>query len=183
MSLCPTLVTGGTRALGKVLFPRCLLEWKVPEETPKACVPFFFLPYPIPWTNHNSCNTSLGRVLSSIGGTTQRKEAGGGNPITRRHGAHGAFQSSSCPEAPHPLGAVGLVSLQEDLSGSGGCGTMWRGAGSPGPWGRAHWLAHLPQLRQPHDSPSLGNKLPRSPRPEGNRVKILFIISILYWCW
>jgi hypothetical protein len=69
------------------------------------------------------------------------------------------------------------------LSGSGGCGTMWRGAGSPGPWGRAHWLAHLPQLRQPHDSPSLGNKLPRSPRPEGNRVKILFIISILYWCW
>ena len=33
--------------------------------------------------------------------------------------------------------------------------------GSPGPWGRAHWLAHPPQLRQPRDSPSLETSLPR----------------------
>ena len=42
MSLCPTLVTEGTRALGKVLFLDCLLEWNVPEETP------ILLPYPCP---------------------------------------------------------------------------------------------------------------------------------------
>ena len=89
-----------------------LLEWKVPEETPKACVPFFFLPYPVPWTHPSSCNTSLGRVLSSIGGTTQRKEAGGGNPITGRHGPTGLFKalqprgstSFGCSRSSFPAG-------------------------------------------------------------------------------
>ena len=93
-----------------------LSEWKVPGETPKACVPFL-LPSPFPWTNPSSFNTTLWTVLPSIGGATPRKEAGGGNPNTRRHGAHGDFQSSSSPEAPHPLGAVGIVSLQEDPLG------------------------------------------------------------------
>ena len=68
--------------------------------------------------------------------------------------------------------------------GSGCCGPLQRGAGMPGPWGRAHWLVHPPQLCQPHDSPSLGTKpaqasgmcqQPRAPRPEGNRVGILFL--------
>ena len=36
----------GTRALGKVLFLHCLLEWNVPEQTPKAVSHSFFLPYP-----------------------------------------------------------------------------------------------------------------------------------------
>ena len=117
---------------------------------------------------------------SSIGGAILRKGFGGGNPNTRRHGAHRVFQSSSSPEAPHPLGAVGVVSLQEGPPGTGGCGPVQK-TGSPGPWGRAHWLAHPSQLRQPRDSPSLGNKpaqasgirqQPRSPRPEGNRVGI-----------
>ena len=142
----------------------------------------FFLPYPIPWTHPSSCTTTLGKVLSSIGGATLRKEAGGRNPNTRRHGAHGAFQSSPSPEVAHPLDAVGVVPLQEDVPASRGCGLMQRGKGSPGPWGRAHWLAHPPQLRQPRDSPSLGTKpaqasgmcqQPRAPRPEGNRVNIL----------
>ena len=143
-------------------------------------IPSSFLS-PVTWTNPNSCNTTLERVLSSIGGTTLRREAGGRNPNTRRRKAHRAFQSSSRPEVAHPLGAVGIVSLEEDVPASGGCGLMQRGRGSPGPWGRAHWLAHSPQLRQPHDSPSSGNKpaqasgmcqQPRSPRPEGNRVDI-----------
>ena len=43
----PSLVTGGTRALGKVLFLDCPLEWHVPEETPKACVPFLLPPLPL----------------------------------------------------------------------------------------------------------------------------------------
>ena len=80
MSLCPTLVPAGTRALGKVLFLDCQLERNVPEETPKACIPSLLpsLPHPLD---------------TSIGGATLRKEAGGGNPTTRRHGAHGLFKA------------------------------------------------------------------------------------------
>ena len=48
-----------------------LPEWKVPEAALKACVPFFFLPYPCPLDPHSSfCNATLGRVVSSIGGVT-----------------------------------------------------------------------------------------------------------------
>ena len=49
MSLCPTLVPTGTRALGKVLFLDCQLERNVPEETPKACIPSLLpsLPHPL----------------------------------------------------------------------------------------------------------------------------------------
>ena len=118
----------------------------------------FFFPYPHPWTNPNSGHPTLWRMLSSIDGVTVKKEPGGGNPNTRRHGARGAFQSSSSPEAPHPLGAVGVVLVQGDPPGSGGCGLQQKGTGSPGPWGRDHWLARPPQLRQPCDSPSLGNQ-------------------------
>ena len=46
MSLCSTLVTEGTRALGKVLFLDCQ-EWKVPEEALKACVPFLLPSLPL----------------------------------------------------------------------------------------------------------------------------------------
>ena len=44
------------------------------------------------------------------------------------HAAQGAFHSSSSPEAPHPLGAVGIVSLRllqrncQDLEAVGRCG-------------------------------------------------------------
>ena len=47
MSHAPTLVTGGTRALGKVLFLDCQLKWNVPEEIPKACVPFLLPSLPL----------------------------------------------------------------------------------------------------------------------------------------
>ena len=112
MSLCPTPYWGN-QSLGESPVPG-LSGWKVPEATLKACVPFFFLPYPCPLDTSQFLQHPLGRVLSSIGGATLRKEVGGGNPNTRKHGAHGAFQSSSSPEAPHPVGAVGMVSLQED---------------------------------------------------------------------
>ena len=43
MPLGPSLVTGGTR----ILFLDCPLEWHVPEETPKAYVPFLLPPLPL----------------------------------------------------------------------------------------------------------------------------------------
>ena len=133
-----------------------LSEGKVPAETPKACVPFLLPPHPLDKSQFLQPHSVEGAFIHRWG--DPKEGAGGGNPTTRRHGAHRAFQSSSSPEPPHPLGAVGVVSLQEDLLGSGGCGPKQRGAGMPGPRGRAHWLAHPPQLRQPRDSPSLGTR-------------------------
>ena len=126
------------RALGKVLFLDCQLEWNVPEETPKACIPFLLPSLPLSPGNIPDPVTDSWRVLSSIGGATLKKEAGRGDPTTRRHGAYMAFRSSSSTEAPHLLGAVGIVLLQEDLLGSGGHEPMQRGIGTSDPWGRAH---------------------------------------------
>ena len=123
MSLCSTLFPRGTRALGKVLFLDCQ-GGKCQKKHPRLVSHSFFLPYPCPLDTSQLLQHHSRRVLSSIGGVTLRKEAGGGNPNTRRHGADGAFQSSSSPEAPHPLGAVGVVSPQKDLPGSGGCGLV-----------------------------------------------------------
>ena len=109
-----------------------------------------------------------------------KEEAGGGNPITWRHGAQGLSRALPA-QTPRPLGVVGVVSLQEGPPGSGGCGPVQRGTGSPGPWGRAHWPAHPPHLPQLQDSPSKGPKAwgmwqqPKSLRLEGNRVGMLFL--------
>lgn len=76
-----------------------LSEGKVPAETPRP-VSCSFLPHPL--DKLSSCNPTLWRVLSSRWGNS-KEGAGGGNPTTRRHGALGAFQSSSSPEGPHIL--------------------------------------------------------------------------------
>ena len=158
MSLCPTLVTGRTRSVGKVLFLDCPLHWMCQKKHERFVLPSFILPYPYPldtseFLQHHSLEVAFTRKWGD-----PKEGAWSRNPNTRRHGALGAFQSSSSPEAPHPLGAVGVVLVQENPPGSGGCGLQQRGTGSPGPCGRAHWLAHTPQPHQPHDSPSLGNE-------------------------
>ena len=154
------------------------------KKHPRLVSHSFFFPYPHPWTNPNSGHPTLWRMLSSIDGVTVKKEPGGGNPNTRRHGARGAFQSSSSPEAPHLLGAVGVVSLQEDPLDLEVVGPCRGEQACQVHGGRAHWLVYPSQVRQPHDSPSLGTKpaqasgmyqQPRAPRPEGNRVSILFL--------
>ena len=121
-------------------------------------IPSSFLT-PMPWTHPSSCNTTRWKVLSSTGAATERKEAGGGNLTIRRHGTQGAFQSSSSPEAPHPLGAVGVVSLQEDPPGSGGCGPVQRGAGPQALGAGLVGWHHLPTPLSP-DSPPTGPRLP-----------------------
>ena len=117
MYLCPTLVTGN-QSLRESPAPGLSIRVECARgNTQGLCsIPSSFLT-PIPWTNPNSCNPTLWRVLSSTDGVTQKNQPGDGNPNTRRHGAYGVFQSSSSPEAPHPLGAVGIVSLQEDPLG------------------------------------------------------------------
>ena len=117
MSLRPALLTGGTRALGKGLFLNCQ-SGKCQEKHPRPVSHSFFLP-PSPGQIPVPLTPTLWRVLSSIDGVTVKKEPRNGNPNTRRHGAHGAFQSSSSPEAPHPLGTVGVVCRRthQDLVG------------------------------------------------------------------
>ena len=105
----------GNQSLGESPVPRLSVRVEnAKRNTQGLCpIPSSFLT-PTSWTNPNSCHPTLWRVLSSIDGVTVKKEPRDGNPNTTRHGAHGAFQSSSSPEAPHPVGAVGMVSLQED---------------------------------------------------------------------
>ena len=130
------LVMGGTRTLGKVLFLDCQLEWNVLEETPEACIPFLLpssslCPGHIPIRATPLCGGCFHHRWGDPKEGSWRWE-----PVTWRHGAQGAFQSSSSPEAPYPLSAVGVVSLQEDPPGSDG--PVQRDADTPGPWSRVH---------------------------------------------
>ena len=86
----------------------------------------------------------------------------------------------------HPLGALDLVLLQEGPTGSGDCGLMQRGTGSPCPpgWG-AYWLAYPPQRPQPQDSPAWGPSLLRpqecdaspGPKARGEQSQQFFWLS------
>ena len=165
-----------------------LSEWHVPEETSKACVPFLLPPLPLSPGHIPVPATPLcGGCFHYRWGDP--KEGGWKwEPHHQETWSPGGFSSSL--EAPQPLGAVGVVSLQEDPPGSGDCGPVQRGTGTPHPWGMAHWLAYPPQLLQPQDSPSMGPKpaqasgmwqQPRSLRPEGRRESA-FSFCTLYWC-
>lgn len=124
-----------------------IVEWKVPEEALKACVPFLLpsLPCPLdtsPFLQHHSGESALIRRWRTL-----RKKAEVGTP-TPGDVEPRAFCSSS-PEAPHPLGAVAAVSLQEDLLDLEVVGSGQRGAGSPGPWGRLIGWHTLPSPSAP----------------------------------
>ena len=180
MSLCPTLLTGGTRALGKGLFLDCQ-SGKCQEKQPRLVSHSFFLP-PSPEQIPVPATPTLWRVLSSIGGATPRKRLEVGTPTP------GDMEPTGFSKLFQPRGSTSFGCSRRSFTagrsrGSGGSGPLQRGAGTPGPRGRAHWLVHPPQLPQPHDCPSLGTKpaqasgmcqQPRAPRPEGNRVNILF---------
>ena len=101
-------------------------------DTPKAVSPSFSLSL-YPWTDLNDCHTTLQRRCP-FSGVTLRKEAGGGNPATSRHGAQSTLQSSSSPETPPSFGGTRVGSAAGGSPGSGDCGLMQRGTGSPSPW-------------------------------------------------
>ena len=120
--------------------------------------------------------TPLCRGTCPLSGVTLRKEAGGGNPTPGDTGPGALCKALPAQTPHHPLGALDLVLLQEGPTGSGDCGLMQRGTGSPCPpgWG-ADWLAYPPQRPQPQDSPAWGPSLLRpqgrdaSPGPQGPR--------------
>ena len=117
----------------------------------------FFVPYPSPldtspFLQHHSGESAFIRRWEDP------KEGGWRWEPHQETWSPRGFSELFQPRGSISFAAVGIVSLQEDPPGSGGCGPGQRVGDFPGPWGRAHWLAHSPQLRQPHDSPSLGNK-------------------------
>ena len=74
------------------------------EETPKAVSPDFSpLPF-VPRTPPHSCNSSLGRVLSSVGWGGPQEGGWRWEPHRQSHGAQGTVQSTCSPEAAPSCG-------------------------------------------------------------------------------
>ena len=145
------------------------------KKYPKLVSNSFFLPYPYP------LDTSQFLQHYSVEGTLII----GGEEIWRWELHHletwspGAFQSSSSPDST----SLGCSRCSFTAGGPARIWRLWAGAeGSrhAGLWGRAHWPAHLSQLCRP-TTVHLGTQAsgmcqqPRSPRPEGNRVSMLFL--------
>ena len=93
---------------------------------------------------HPGSHSACGRVLSSTGGETLRKEAGAGNPIPKNHGAQETPRSSSSPQAPASFACWRL-----DVS-VGGPGQS--SAGTPGPRGLCGWHTSSSSLSPRHCS-------------------------------
>ena len=143
-----------------------------PKQHPRLVSHSFFPLTLYLWGTPIPATPSQGRGLPSIGGVTLRKEAGGGNPTTRRHGARGTLQSSSSPETPPSFGGTRFSAA------AGGSHRIWR----PG-WG-ADWLAYPPQRPQPQAPPGdLACSGPRDvmpaqvPKARGEQSQQLFCLS------
>ena len=91
MFLCPALVTGRTRSLGKVLFLDCQLQWMCHKKHPRFVSPSSILPYPYPLdTSEFLQHHSLEGAFTHKWGDP-KEGAWSGNPNIRRHGALGAL--------------------------------------------------------------------------------------------
>ena len=88
-----------------VLLPQSyVLDTRLPSSVLCPGHPSSFLS-PMSWTPQVLEHHSVGGAVIT-GGATPRKEGGGGNPVTRRLRAQGAFQSSSGPAAPTSFGCI-----------------------------------------------------------------------------
>ena len=166
---------GATRTLGKVLFLDCQLEWNVPEETPRGCVPFLLpYPYPLDKSQFFQKHSSEAAVICKCG--DPKKQAGGGNPAQSTW-RPGDFSNLLAWRLHCPLGAIGLHLLQKDhlhLEAVGLCRGEWAfqvpkevllaGASSPAPSGQ--------------DSPFVEPRLAQAPGHNGLRE----IESAFSWC-
>ena len=118
-------------------------------------IPSSFLT-PVSWTHPSSCNTTLWSTLSPIAWATLRKETGGGTPPPGDRSPRGFSKLFQ------PRGSTSFGCSRRSFT-AGGSSWIWRlwawAEGSRLTWTMGQ--AHPPQLHQPRDSPSLGNKLPR----------------------
>ena len=174
------------RALGKVLFLDCQLEWNVPEETPKACIPFLLPSLPLSPGHNPIPATPL------CGGCFHHRWGDPKEGSWRWEPYHlETWSPWVLSELFQPRGSTSSGRSRCSFS-AGGPARIWRSwAGAEGNrltrsmgQGSSHWLARPPQLPQPQDSPSKGPRpaqtsgmwqQPRSLRPEGSTVSILFL--------
>ena len=181
MSLC--LVTGGTRALGKVLFLDCQLESNVLEEIGKV-----YVPYHLP-----SLSLCPGHVPNPAPLCGRCFHHRWGDPKERRwrwepHHLE-MWSPGGFPKLFQPGSSTSFGCSRYSFT-AGGPACIWKlwasaeGNRHAKSMGRAHWLAHPPHLPQPQDTPSKGLKAaqasgmwqqPGSLRPERSRVSILFL--------
>ena len=112
---------GNYRSLGKIVLGY-KLEWNVPGESTKDLCLLTSSPLHFSQTNPNPCKTATLRVLTSGGGATLRKEAGGGHLSTRRRGDQVTFQ---CPSSPHGPQFFGSTSLGIAVGGSVWIWRLW----------------------------------------------------------
>ena len=124
-----------------------LNESRMCQNPHPGLLPHHFHPLTLhPGTNPSLYRSAVMRVLWSLGGVTLRKEAGGGNPSTRRHGDLVTPPSLTTHRVHHPLGALGLAWLSHSPCGSETV-VSWEGPGTPDQ--RVPFLAHPSQLPQP----------------------------------
>ena len=158
-----------------------LSEWKVLEETPKACLPFL-LPSSPPSPGHIPVPATplSGGCFHHRWGNPKE----GGWRLEPQHWE--TWRPWGFSKVLQPRGSTSFGCNRHCFTvggppGSGGCGPVQRGAGTPGPRGRAHWLVHPPQLRQPHDSPRLQG-CASSPGHQGPRgIELAFSFCDLYF--
>ena len=147
MSLCPTLITGGTVALGKVQFLDCQ-SGKCQEKHPRPVSHSFFLPpspgqTPIPFNTHSVEGAFIHRWGDG-------KEGGWRwEPQHQETWSPRGFSKLFQPRGSTSFRCSRLSFTAGGPHGSGGCGPLQKGAGTPGPWGRAHWLVYHPSSISP----------------------------------
>ena len=129
-AMMPSPAYWGSQSLGESPVPG-LSEGKVPGETPKACDPFI-LPSPIPWTNPSCFNTH-----SVEGGFIHRwgdpKEGGWRwEPQHQETWSPRGFSKLFQPRGPTSFRCSRRSFTAGGPPGSGGCGPLPRGAGTPG---------------------------------------------------
>ena len=169
MSLCPTLVTGGTRALGKVLFPRRSVRVESARRNTQGLCPILLPPLPRTLDTSQFLQHQSGEGAFIHRWDDPKEGSWRWEPDHRETWTHRAFQSSSSPEASHPLGAVGVFHCRRvllDLEVVGPCGGeqahQVHGAGligwhilpgSVSPVTVHPWEASLPRLQGCDSSP------------------------------
>ena len=116
-------VPGVTRALKKVLLLDCQ-SGMCQRKHSRLLSHSFFLPYPCPLDKSQFLQHHSGEGAFIHRWSNPKKRGWRWEPHHQETWSPRGFQSSSSPETTHLLGAVGTVSLQENLPGSEGCGLV-----------------------------------------------------------
>ena len=142
--LTPLRWLRGTRALARVLLLDCRFQWNMPEETPKARVPFRLPPLPL-------CPGPIPVPATPLcGGCCHHRR---GDP------EEGSWRRHPGPSRRASRRAATSLGCSRCSFSARGPAWIWRlpagaeGSRPPGPRGRAQWLAPPPTRLSPNSPP------------------------------